>query len=239
MGHSGSYRIKLFSFLQKYARISRRQAQNEIISRNVEVDDKIVDSPFMWIKPTQKVRLHGKLITHSGTRFRYIVLNKPAGYICSTKGNKTIYDLLGNYGKGLAYVGRLDVQTTGTLIMTNDGYIADKLMRAPVPRVYIVTISFPLDDAQKEILLSGPSLDGRKIHIGKVEISGRQVELEIYEGRHHEVRRIFSSIGARIIKLHRKSFAGISSDNMRPSEWRYLSTQEIANLKKLVKILSS
>ncbi len=222
--------IRLNRYIQRNAGISRRAADELIRAGRVTVDGKAA-KPGMLVVPGQLVAIDGKPLAERRGPHTYIVMNKPVGYICSRRGHRTIFELLPERFRALSYVGRLDVGTSGTLILTDDGSLANALMRSNAPRVYRVVLSEPLSPDAEELLRRGPMLDGREVKLGAVEIEGRRVRLELFEGRWREVRRIFSAMGFAVVSLHRESFGGVSADDLPPGGVRVLSPRVLALLR--------
>ena len=227
--------LRINKFLCMYANISRRQADKLIQQGKVRINNRIAAHGEL-VTPEDKIFLFNNLITPRKIIYRYILLNKPVGYICSKVGDKTVFELLEREREGLNYVGRLDVNTSGALLFTNDGVMANCLMKSNVSRLYEVLLDAPLSSDAVELLKQGPSLDGEIVKLGKVKIYKREIEIELFEGRQREVRRILESLGSKVIKLNRISFAGISINTLPVSKYRKLSSSEIRELIKLKKI---
>jgi len=223
--------MRINKYLQLFAGLSRRQADQLINAGRVTINGKIARLGKL-VGKNSIVRLDGKRVKPVKPYFRYIILNKPEGYICSRSGERTVFELLGKAGDGLFYVGRLDVATTGALILTDDGALANLLARSSAPRVYEAKLNEPLPKDAQELLAQTPYLDGKPVKISHVKISGDKVELTLHEGRWREVRRLFAALGVKVVSLHRKSFAGISVDNLKIGEFRNLLPKEIALLRE-------
>jgi 16S rRNA pseudouridine516 synthase len=162
-----------------------------------------------------------------------ILLNKPSGYICShNDAGSLIYSLLperwNRRNPKISTVGRLDVDTTGAIILTDDGDLNHKLTspKSDVIKVYEATLSEPLKGDEKEIFASGElMLNGEKKPLlpARLEvITPTLVRLEIVEGKYHQVKRMFAAVGNRVIKLHRVSFAGFQIDDLKEGEYKFL-----------------
>lgn len=162
-----------------------------------------------------------------------ILLNKPSGYICShNDAGSLIYSLLpqrwNRRNPKISTVGRLDVDTTGAIILTDNGDLNHKLTspKSDVIKVYEATLAEPLKGDETQIFASGElMLNGEKKPLlpAKLEvITSTQVRLEIVEGKYHQVKRMFAAVGNRVIKLHRVSFAGFQIDDLKEGEYKFI-----------------
>ncbi len=162
-----------------------------------------------------------------------ILLNKPAGYICSHDDEGSlIYSLIpprwNERNPKIATVGRLDIDTTGAIILTDDGALNHKLTspKKDVTKIYEATLSEPLKGDEAEIFASGElMLNGEKKALlpAKLEvIDSRQIRLEICEGKYHQVKRMFAAVGNKVIKLHRLNFAGFEVNDLKEGEYKFL-----------------
>ena len=162
-----------------------------------------------------------------------ILLNKPSGFICShNDAGSLIYALIpsrwNRRNPKISTIGRLDVDTTGAIILTDDGALNHKLSspKSDVSKIYEATLAVPLNGDEKEIFASGEvMLNGEKKPLlpAKLEIiSPTQVRLEICEGKYHQVKRMFASVGNRVLTLHRVSFGGFSVEDLKESEYKFI-----------------
>jgi len=175
--------------------------------------------------------------------FVYVLLNKPSGYIVTMddpQKRKTIVELLPSLSVRLFPVGRLDAESEGALLCTNDGELANRLMhpRYQVKKVYEVRVKGFVEDKELEKLKKGVYVDGRRTAPAKLEVIYRNKEnsliiLEIYEGRKHEVRKMFYALGFDVRKLKRLSIGGVTIKGLRRGGWRHLNQEELGKLKKL------
>ncbi len=180
-------------------------------------------------------------------RFRpiYLILNKPKGFLVTSSdrfGRPTIFDLLKEAPKGLFPVGRLDYNSQGLLLMTNDGDLAHRLLHPSwgVEKRYSVQIEGVIDEGKLEQIRSGVRLDdgtySRPEKIGLTALPGKktQVELTLKEGKKREVRRMFRAIGLGVLSLKRIGFNGLKLGDLKEGEWRWLASREIKRLKEEV-----
>ncbi len=230
--------------LQKYmARAgvaSRRRCEQMILERRVRVNGRVVDELGTRIGPGDKVTVDGAAL-EPGSR-EYHLLNKPAGVISAAsdpRGRRTVTELVPS-AQRLFPVGRLDRDTTGLLLLTNDGGLAHRLMhpRFEVDKVYRVEVEGILSEGSLERLRSGIRLeDGvtAPAQVGRVSVHGgaTTIELTIHEGRKRQVRRMMESLGHPVISLHRSGYAMLTDRGMAPGDSRVLSEREVRLLKQL------
>jgi len=174
----------------------------------------------------------------------YILLNKPRNVITTVQDEKereTVMDLLDSKfeGKGLFPVGRLDRNTVGVLLITNDGMIAEKLMhpRNGIKKIYLATIKESLEDSQLEQFTKGIKSDGEELKVDDVAVmdsKGKEIGILMHHGKNRHIRRMFESFGRDLERLERVEYAGLSLKGLRRGKWRVLTTKEIGSLRKLV-----
>lgn len=217
---------------------TRKEAGKLIRSKNVTVNGISATKPEMKVEETSEIAVCGKAIRVR--KFIYIMLNKPEGLISATDDlrEKTVLSLLPDeyMTKGLFPAGRLDKDTTGLLILTNDGVTAHRVLspKSRCEKVYAAETDIPFDESDPEKVKNGVMLsDGKTCPIKLVISRDNQchAEVTVTEGRFHEVKRICSSIGKPVVKLERISFCGIRLDeNLGRGEWRMLTDEEINTL---------
>lgn len=218
---------------------SRREAV-EIIERGaVRVNGTVVKEPGYVVNLTDKVTYNNKPLVLE--QFEYIVLNKPKGYVTTLsdeRGRKTVLDLVKGASKKRIYpVGRLDINTTGLLLLTNDGELAQQLShpKFDVKKVYQLTLNRPLSDKDFERIKKGLHLDDGMVRVSSLsslKVDPKQVRITLTSGKNRIVRRIFNSLGYHVKKLDRIGYAGLSSKGLTPGQWRTLKTAEINKLPK-------
>jgi len=236
--------IRLNKFLAQAGISSRREADRFISEGRVKVNGKIVRTlGFKIEEETDKVEVDGKKIK-SKLQLIYLMLNKPPGYLVTLKDpfqRPTIMSLLPPLKTRVFPVGRLDYDSNGLLLLTNDGELANRLMhpRYKVKKVYLVKVLGLLDELKIRKLQKGIYLDGKKTTPAKViKLSARAnkslFQVEIHEGRKREIKRMFEQLGHRVIELERIKFANLSLGFLKKGQWRFLTNKEIASLKKQV-----
>lgn len=232
--------------LQKYMAscgiASRRRCEEIIMSGRVKVNGKTIKELGTKIDAkNDKVTLDGKYITCEEKKI-YIALNKPKGYVCTVsdeKGRKTVLDLV-KVKERIYPVGRLDYDTTGLLLMTNDGEIYNNIIhpRKSIDKVYEAKIVGIPNEMEMDKFKNGIVLDERKtspanITIIRTENDCSVVSVTIHEGRNRQVRRMCEAIGHPVIELNRVSIGNIKLKELQIGKWRYLYSEEIAYLKTL------
>ncbi len=219
---------------------SRRDAVDIIKNGKVKVNGTIVTEPGFKISPSDTVLFNGKKL-FPVKDLVYILINKPKDYITTTedeKGRKTVLDLIKNATKEKVYpVGRLDRNTSGVLLLTNDGELTQKLTHPSneVKKLYAVTLDKPLTKAHFDEILKGVPLEDGMAHVDVLAFTDNadktQVGVEIHSGRNRIVRRIFEHFGYDVKNLDRVVFAGLTKKNVERGKWRFLSEKEVRDLK--------
>jgi 23S rRNA pseudouridine2605 synthase len=212
----------------------------------VEVNGKAVTELGTRVGPDDEVRVNGSLI--SPTRHVHVLLNKPRGTITTTRderGRKTVLDLVNIRDRddlGIFPVGRLDRDTTGALLLTNDGELANRLMhpRYEVEKLYTVHTNRDLTEAELDQLRTGVELDGglaRADRVGYLDPKDhRVVGISLHEGRNRQIRRMMEALGCSVQKLDRVRYAGLSTSGLRRGRWRRLTDHEVKRLYRVVKL---
>lgn len=232
--------------LQKYMAMcgvaSRRHAEKIIEAKRVKVNGKFVVEMGVNIEEGDIVEVDGKVIKLELKKI-YILLNKPEGYITTVKDEQdrpTVMELITDITERVFPVGRLDADTSGLLLFTNDGEIAHKLMHPnkEVEKTYIATISGIIDDNMIKRLESGVDIGGYKTaHAKARRISQKNnqsiVEIKIHEGKNRQVRKMFKAVGHKVIQLERIALGEILLGNLKKGHYRKLNKGEIDYLKSL------
>ncbi len=228
--------------LNKYIAMSgicaRREADELIKKGLVKVNGKPVNEMGIKVKITDKVEVNGKLI--SPEKKVYILINKPKDYISTVDdphAEKTVIDLIKNATKERVYpVGRLDRNTTGVLLLTNDGDLTKKLTHPSTnkKKIYRVTLNKAVSKSDMEKIAEGFELDDGFIKadaISYIEDRKKEVGIELHSGKNRIVRRIFEHLDYKVVKLDRVYFAGLTKKNLSRGKWRFLSEREVSMLK--------
>jgi pseudouridine synthase len=220
---------------------SRVEARSWIHAGRVKVNGHVTRNPDQWVDMKRdRVLFDGKPLV---ARERvYLLLYKPTGYLTTYKdpdGRPTVYDLIADAGTFLSPVGRLDLDTSGLLLMTNDNQFAERVTnpRSHVPKTYLVKASVVLTDTQLQRLREGIELaDGptRPAEVTRVRDSGKYTHFEITltEGRNRQVRRMVEALDAKVLKLVRVRIGRIAIGKLLIGKWRLLTAAEVASLSK-------
>lgn len=231
--------IRLNKFLANAGICSRREADEFITAGVVSVNGVVVTELGTKVKRTDEIKFHDQPVNIE--RKVYVLLNKPKDCVTTSddpQERKTVMDFVKGACKERIYpVGRLDRNTTGVLLLTNDGDLASKLTRPKYlkKKIYHVYCDKNVTKADLDQIVSGITLDDGEIHADAVsyasETDKSQVGIEIHSGKNRIVRRIFEALGYRVIKLDRVYFAGLTKKGLRRGDWRYLTEQEVNMLR--------
>ena len=231
--------IRLNKFLANAGVCSRREADEFITAGVVSVNGEVVTELGTKIKRTDEVKFHDEPV--SIERKTYILLNKPKDCVTTSddpQERKTVMDFVKGACKERIYpVGRLDRNTTGVLLLTNDGDLASKLTHPKYlkKKIYHVYCDKNVAKADLDQIAAGVTLDDGEIHADAISYASdtdkSQVGIEIHSGKNRIVRRIFESLGYKVIKLDRVYFAGLTKKGLRRGDWRYLTEQEVNMLR--------
>lgn len=219
---------------------SRRNAEKLILEKRVSVNGKIVGELGTKVDSKDIIEIDGKMLEKSNNKV-YILLNKPRGVISSAKdemGRKTVIDLI-DTDERIYPIGRLDYDTTGLLLLTNDGELANKLMHPKnnVSKTYLAKVNGLLDKNSIDKLKNGVVVEGKKVDIIDFKIKKRDLEkkmtyisLTIIEGRNHIVKNLFKELGFLVEKLTRTNYAFLDIKDLKSGEYRYLTIKEVKKL---------
>jgi len=230
--------IRLNKFLANAGICSRREADDFIQAGVITVNGQVADSLGTKVLPTDEVRFHDQPVRRE--RKVYILLNKPKNTVTTTddpEERKTVIDIVRNACAERIYpVGRLDRNTTGVLLLTNDGDLAAKLTHPKFgkKKIYAATLDRDLDPIDESILRAGVVLDDERIIPDALEFpkaDRHHIGLEIHSGQNRVVRRMFEKVGYKVVNLDRVSFAGLTKKNVGRGKWRFLTPKEVAMLQ--------
>jgi len=221
MGQQGppSRRTPLNRALSKLGILSRAQATAAIRAGRVRVDGRILTDPLHPVVP-ERVRIAIDEAPRARSVWRTLVFHKPRGVVTTRtdpEGRPTIYDILGDAGRGLVAAGRLDLATSGLLVMTSDTQLANWITDPvnQIPRVYVVVVRGELTTALPGVTIRKRSK--RETH----------VIVELRQGRNREIRNVFASLGHEVTRLKRVRFGGLEIGDLPPGEWRALTRSEV------------
>jgi 23S rRNA pseudouridine2605 synthase len=238
--------IRLNKYVSNSGVCSRREADDFIKAGLVSVNGKIVTEMGVKVNPGDVVRFHDRII--SPERMVYVLLNKPKDYITTTDDpfeRNTVMELVKDACRERIYpVGRLDRNTTGLLLFTNDGDLAKKLMHPSleVAKIYHVELDFNLRGEDMDAIRKGITLEDGFIKVDDINyavtpetkgLDKKQIGIQIHSGRNRIVRKIFEHLGYNIRKLDRVVYAGLTKKDLPRGRWRFLSPIEVASLKMM------
>ena len=231
--------IRLNKYLANAGVCSRREADEFIQAGVVTVNDEVVTELGTKVMRTDEVKFHDQPVTLE--KKVYVLLNKPKDYVTTSddpQQRKTVMDLVQNVCPERIYpVGRLDRNTTGVLLLTNDGDLASKLTHPKFlkKKVYHVYLDKNVTAHDMQQIATGIQLEDGEIKADAIEYASdtdkSQVGIEIHSGKNRIVRRIFESLGYRVVKLDRVQFAGLTKKNLRRGDWRFLTEKEVEMLR--------
>ncbi|MGN0542492.1 MAG: pseudouridine synthase [Acutalibacteraceae bacterium] len=234
-------KIRLQKFLSEAGIASRRKAEEMIRSGLVKVNGKIANIGDSVDPKTDSVSVGGKKVKKENS-LRYILLNKPRGYVTTTDddlGRKCVLELVSGVKERIYPVGRLDRISEGALILTNDGEFANAMMHPSkhVPKTYRVTVRPGITSEQVDILSTGVDIDGRMTAPADVRVlskeEGRAVlEIVLYEGRNRQIRRMCEALELEVARLKRTAVGSVKLGMLKTGEWRDLTPQEVESLFK-------
>ncbi len=233
--------IRLQKYLAEAGIASRRKAEEFILQGKIQVNGQVVKELGTKINPKKdKIKYNDKLVKREERKV-YILLNKPIGYVTTVKDQfhrDSVLDLV-KVKERLVPVGRLDMYTSGALILTNDGEFVYKVThpKHEIDKTYTVTLKGIVSKEKVDKLRQGIDIGGyitkpAKVKILKIDEEKQITRLEIiiHEGKNRQVRKMCESIGHKVLALHRSAIAGIGVKNIELGKWRYLSKEEIKNI---------
>jgi pseudouridine synthase len=243
---SNNDEVRINRFLASCGIASRRAADQLVLDGRVMVNGTVVTTPGIMINPSKdEVIVDGERFAQPEARKVYILLNKPRNVITTNsdeKNREMVLDFI-DVKERVFPVGRLDRKTTGVILLTNDGTLAHKLMHpsSNVKKEYIAVLAEKFTPNLLQQLTGGMRLKdtGEKVSPCRAKLldDGMQVLLSIHEGKNHQVRRMFETLGFEVKRLERVAYAGLQAGELRRGEWRYLSRNEVQELYKLTESL--
>ena len=234
--------IRLNKYIADAGICSRREADQLITAGVIKVNGKVVTTLGTKVSPEDKVQYGDQSLNRE--KLRYVLLNKPKGFITTTddpQERKTVMSLIAKACKERIYpVGRLDRNTTGLLLFTNDGELAKKLSHPKhgIRKIYHVVLDKPLTKKEMLMITEGIELEDGIIKVDAIEYIGdgkdkKQIGIELHSGKNRIVRRIFEKLEYKVVRLDRVAFAGLTKKTLPRGEWRHLEEKEVSFLKML------
>lgn len=219
---------------------SRREADQLIQDGKIKVNGKVVTELGYKVQSSDKVYYNGKLLQRE--RMVYVLLNKPKDFITTTKdekGRKTVMSLVSKACEERIYpVGRLDRNTTGLLIFTNDGELAKRLTHPShkVKKIYQLELDKPIEEEDFNKIVSGVELEDGVTEVDDLAVVSpdrKTLGIEIHSGKNRVVRRIFETVGYEVVKLDRTVFADLTKKDLPRGKWRFITERELLQLKRI------
>jgi 23S rRNA pseudouridine2605 synthase len=229
--------MRLNAYLARTGVASRRGADELIKTGRVRVNG-VRGELNTFVEEADVVDLDGRLLVPQAVA--YVLLHKPAGVVTTARdpqGRPTVVDLV-EHGSRVVPVGRLDADTTGALLLTNDGELAHRLAhpRYEVEKVYEAEVEGePSDDALRRLQRGVQLEDGRTAPARVRRLGPSRIELSIHEGRKHQVKRMLEAVGHPVRRLHRSRDAGLGVEGIEPGHWRELTADEVASLREVTR----
>jgi 23S rRNA pseudouridine2605 synthase len=231
--------IRLNKFIANSGVCSRRDADELIKAGVVKVNGVVVTALGTKVMQTDKVQYGDQTLNNE--KKRYLLLNKQKGYVTTTKdphAKNTVMELIAGACKERIYpVGRLDRNTTGLLLFTNDGEMAKKLMhpKSRIIKMYHVVLDQPLSKADMVKIAGGMDVEGDRVEVDSIAYvedaaDRKEIGMEIHSGQNRVIRRMFESMGYKVTKLDRVMYAGLTKRNLPRSKWRFLTEKEVISL---------
>ena len=226
--------MRLNAYLARAGIASRRGADDLIKAGRVKVND-VPGALNTYVHTGDRVEVDGKPVTAQA--LRYVLLNKPAATVTTAsdpQGRPTVVELVEEISERIVPVGRLDADTTGALLLTNDGPLSHRLAhpRYGVEKVYEAEVVGEPDEAALEQLAAGIDLeDGRTAPAGVRRLAPSKLELTLHEGRKHQVKRMCEAVGHPVLSLHRSRYADLAVEGLEPGRWRELDADEVKQLR--------
>jgi len=233
---------RLQKYLAEAGIASRRKAEELILAGQVKVNGKVVTELGTKVNSDRdKVYFQNELVKLKKKKI-YILLNKPAGYISATKDqfdNPSVLHLVDNIKERLFPVGRLDKDTTGALLLTNDGDFSYHLThpKHEVSKTYVAEVVGRPTDEEMRLFMKGVYIDGKKTYPAKIRIVKEMkknsiVEIIIHEGRNRQVKKMCEEIGHKVVSLQRAAIGGLTVEGLKEGSWRHLTPKEIEKLMR-------
>ena len=233
--------MRLDKYLSQVTGLPRRLTKRQIKCKNVEINGEVNQDQGYQVKDGDEVQLDGRILPPPGPK--YLMLNKPEGTVCATEDpeHPTVIDLLDLENiKGLHPAGRLDIDTTGMVLITDDGQWSHRVTspKQQCDKIYLVTTAEPVSEDYIAQFAQGIELrnEDKPTLPAELEIlSENSARVTLHEGRYHQVKRMFAAVGNKVIGLHREQVGAIALDpDLEPGEYRFLTEQEVTSDRKSV-----
>lgn len=234
--------IRIQKYLSDCGVMSRRAAEREIMNGHIYINGQRAVIGQKIDPDTDIVKYNGIVVNNTDKRYQYIILNKPAGYVTTMsdeKGRKCITELIKDVGTRVYPVGRLDMDSEGLLLLTNDGDLTNKLTHPKhnIPKIYHVKISHSITPDELKRLSKPMMIDDYEIQPVQVEIVTRNdyntiLRMTLFEGRNRQIRKMCEQVGLEILHLKRIAIGKITLEDLHPGKWRRLTQSQVKYLKE-------
>lgn len=221
---------------------SRRAVEDMILDGRIAVNGKLVTELPCFVDESDRIQVDGRVVRHRAPRKVYFLLNKPRGVVCSQRddrGRPRAADLVDAAGLRVYCVGRLDVDSTGLVILTNDGEFTQLLTHPKhgVEKTYVVDVDGRVEGQAIDKLKAGVHLDGRRTASAKIKVLQRGhkrslLQIRVAEGRNRQVRRMLAKLGCKVRRLKRVAIGSVTDRGLKVGGWRPLRPAEVARLRK-------
>ena len=239
----GHNEVRVQKYVADCGLMSRRKAEEEILAGRIKVNGERVEQGRKIVPGVDRVEYLGRPVEQlNGNRMVYIMLNKPRGYVTTMSdelGRKCVASLVEDVGCRVYPCGRLDLDSEGLLILTNDGELANKLMHPShhIPKLYTVKVKGKVTEQQLQKLNRPMMIDGYKTKPAGISIVTRKQDytvlaMELFEGRNRQIRKMCEQLSLHIITLKRISIGDVKLGNLALGEWRHLTKAQVESLKK-------
>lgn len=235
--------VRLQKYMADRGIASRRKCEEYIIQRRVKVNGKMITQLGVKINPqTDTILFDNKTIQNKEKEKIYVLLNKPIGYVTTAKDQfqrDTVLDLLKGVKERLVPVGRLDMYTSGALILTNDGDFIYQVThpKHEIEKTYVATIKGKILPSEVEQLQKGVQIENyttkpAKVKILKIDLEKdiSRIEISIHEGKNRQVRKMCEAIGKKVMALHRSKIGNVNVKDLKVGQWRYMKASEISHI---------
>jgi pseudouridine synthase len=233
--------VRIQKHLAELGVASRRVIEEMVLEGRIEVNGDLCQELPIFVDPrVDEIRIDGQRVRKHSVKTVYYLLNKPKNVVCTAKdpmGRKKAVDLLGGISERVYCVGRLDADSTGALLLTNDGELTQHLTHPSheVPKTYIVTVGGKVDGVAIETIKTGIYLDGRRTGGANIKVLHRDsnrtvLEITLREGRNREIRRMLERFGHKVRRLHRVRIGPVDIKGLGPGSFRMLGHKEVRSL---------
>ena len=238
-------KMRIQKMLSEAGIASRRDVEQMILQGRILLNGQVVASLPCFVEPADEIRVDGQLVRKRRQQHVYVLLNKPRGVVCTQRdephyNRPRAIDLVPQIDQRIYCVGRLDEDSTGIILLTNDGELTQRLTHPSfgVDKTYIARVAGGVQPEELAKLRRGMYIDGKRTAGADARIVHRgadesMVQIRLAEGRNRQVRRVLAALGHKVRRLHRVAIGPLSDRGLKIGRWRYLNAAEVATLRKL------